>query len=104
MMRDRLRFRGLRETASIPPLGLPFLGTLWIVTIQENRMCRPSTVGDDWVVKGCHIHVDGIELVMRPTHSAAYLDGIVFKRFFGSTSDRAFQAAEKKARKECLAD
>lgn len=24
-------------------------------------MCRPSTVTDDWVVKGCHIHVDGVE-------------------------------------------
>jgi hypothetical protein len=67
-------------------------------------MCRPSTVTDDWVVKGCHIHVDGIELAVRPTHSADYLDGILFKRVFQSTSGEAFQAAAKRARQECLVD
>lgn len=67
-------------------------------------MCRPSTVADDWVVKGCHIHLDGVELAVRPTHSPNYLDGVVFKKVFQSTADDVFAIAEKKAREECLAD
>ena len=67
-------------------------------------MCRASTVADDWVVKGCHIHVDGVELAVRPTHATDYLDGFVFKKVFRSTSDEAFTAAARKARDECLAD
>jgi hypothetical protein len=67
-------------------------------------MCRPSTVTDDWVVKGCHIHVDGVELAVRPTHSTAYRDGVVFKKVFRSTADHTFQAAVRKAREQCLAD
>jgi hypothetical protein len=67
-------------------------------------MCRPSTVTDDWVVKGCHIHVDGIELAVRPAHSPNYLDGFVFRRVFSSTSGDAFQAAARKARETCLPD
>ena len=65
-------------------------------------MCRASTVTDDWVVKGCHIHVDGIELGVCPTHSPDYLDGILFKKIFRSTPDAAFHAAAKKAREQCL--
>src|SRR2546422_10379682 len=65
-------------------------------------MCRPSTVTDDWVVKGCHVHVDGIELAVRPAHSPTYRDGVVFKKVFQSTADDAFQAAGRKAREECL--
>lgn len=67
-------------------------------------MCRASTVADDWVVKGCHIHVDGVELGVRPTHSPDYLDGFIFKKVFHSTPDTAFAASAHKARKECLAD
>jgi hypothetical protein len=65
-------------------------------------MCRPSTVTFDWVVKGCHIHVDGVELAVRPTHALTYLDGVVFKRVFRSTSEAMFQGAARKAREECL--
>jgi hypothetical protein len=65
-------------------------------------MCRPSTVTDDWVVKGCHIHVDGVELAVRPAHSPTYLDGVVFKKAFRSTPDDVFRAAVRKAREECL--
>jgi hypothetical protein len=67
-------------------------------------MCGPSTVTDDWVVKGCHIHVDGVELAVRPAHSPNYLDGFVFKKVFRSTSDDMFQFAARKARGECLPD
>ncbi|HEV3256902.1 MAG TPA: hypothetical protein VG013_08495 [Gemmataceae bacterium] len=65
-------------------------------------MCWPSKVTDDWVVKGCHIHVDGVELAVRPTHAPTYRDGVVFKKVFRSTSDDVFQAAARKAREECL--
>jgi hypothetical protein len=67
-------------------------------------MCRPSTVTDDWVVKGCHIHIDGVELGVRPTHTVAYLDGFVFKPIFRGTSKETFQAAARRAREECLPD
>jgi hypothetical protein len=50
------------------------------------------------------MHVDGVELAVRPTHSVRYLDGIIFKKAFHSTSESAFVAAEKKAREVCLAD
>jgi hypothetical protein len=59
---------------------------------------------EDWVVKGCHIRVDGIELAVRPTHTFAYRDGVVFKKVFRSTADVLFQAAARKAREECLPD
>src|SRR5438874_1434716 len=65
-------------------------------------MCRASTVTDDWVVKGCHIHVDGVELAIRPTHSLDFMDGFVFKKVFRSTADGVFLAAARKARSECL--
>jgi hypothetical protein len=67
-------------------------------------MCRASTVADDWVVKGFHIHVDGVELAVCPTHTMTYLDGFLFKAVFRSTSDEAFAIAAKKAREECLTD
>lgn len=67
-------------------------------------MCRPSSVADDWVNKGCHIHVNGIELAIRPTYSPHYRDGFVFKKVFPSTPDQMFQAAARKARDECLSD
>jgi hypothetical protein len=54
-------------------------------------MCRISTVSNDWVVKGFHIHVDGIELAMRPDHSG----GIVFRKVFRSTSDTDASRATK---------
>jgi hypothetical protein len=67
-------------------------------------MCRPSTVTDDWVVNGFHIHVDGVELAVRPAHSPDYFEGFVFRKVFRSTKDRDFLAAAQKARNECLAD
>ena len=29
-------------------------------------MCRISPISDDWVVKGCHLHVGKVEVVLRP--------------------------------------
>jgi hypothetical protein len=61
-------------------------------------MCVPSVVADDWITKGCHIHVDGIELAMRPNH----LGGVVFASVFSSPSEAAVDAAIYRARNECL--
>jgi len=63
-------------------------------------MCRPSVVADDWVVKGCHIHVNGVELAVRPDHHG----GIVFRKVFSSTPDDAFDRAVRIARTDCLPD
>ncbi len=56
-------------------------------------MCRISRMGADWVVKGFHIHVYGIELAMRPDH----VGGIVFKKWFRSTSDAQARVAINRA-------
>ena len=61
-------------------------------------------MADDWVVKGFHLTLDGVELAVRPTHTQTYLDGFVFVSVFSSTSDAAFAAAARRARDECLTD
>lgn len=54
-------------------------------------MCRISPVSDDWVDKGCHLHVIGVEVALRPDH----LGGIVCKRVFASTPNWQVDAASK---------
>lgn len=61
-------------------------------------MCVPSVVADDWVVKGCHIHVDGIELALRPDH----LGGFEFFTVFSSPPAASVETAIHRAREECL--
>jgi hypothetical protein len=61
-------------------------------------MCVPSVVADDWIGKGCHIHVDGIELALRPDH----LGGVVFSSVFSSDAEFAVEAAKRRAREQCL--
>jgi hypothetical protein len=56
-------------------------------------MCRISTVSDDWATKGFHIHIEGVELVMRPDHRGR----IVFKKVFRSTTDTSAAQAIKVA-------
>jgi len=46
-------------------------------------MCRISAVSEDWVGKGCHVHVSSVELALRPDH----LGGIVFRPVFSTTDD-----------------
>jgi hypothetical protein len=52
-------------------------------------MCRISKIGNDWVVKGFHLHVHEVELAMRPDHNG----GVIFKKCFGATPDRDAQPA-----------
>jgi hypothetical protein len=63
-------------------------------------MCEPSKVSDDWVTKGCHIHVDGVELAVFCDHKG----GIGFRAVFSSTTSAQADAAVKKAIEECLPD
>jgi hypothetical protein len=62
-------------------------------------MCQISKISIDWVRKGFHLHVHGIEVVMRPDHEG----GIVFKKWFRSDSDQDAHPAIKRA-KELLHD
>lgn len=63
-------------------------------------MCLPSVVADDWITKGCHIHVDGIELAMRPDHRG----GVVFSSVFSWPDGSVVDAAIRRAKKDCLPD
>lgn len=54
-------------------------------------MVRISPIADDWVGKGCHIHVDSIELAVHPDH----LGGVVFRKVFSSTADEDFDVASR---------
>jgi RHS repeat-associated protein len=50
---------------------------------------RISAVASDWGTKGAHLHIDGIELAARPTHTGS----IVFTPVFSGQNARAVQAA-----------
>ncbi len=63
-----------------------------------GSMCQASVVADDWVVKGCHIHVEDVELSVSPDH----LGGVVFQACFSSTSPRKLAKAIKIAQQTCL--
>jgi hypothetical protein len=54
-------------------------------------VCRISPVSEDWAVKGCHLHVHGIGVALRPDH----LGGVVCRKVFASTPDRTVEAATK---------
>ena len=63
-------------------------------------MCQPSVVADDWVVKGFHIHIGGVELVVRPDH----LGGVAFFGFFSGDDPGEMAKAVKHAETVCLPD
>jgi hypothetical protein len=63
-------------------------------------VCESSKISDDWVIKGCHIHVDGIELRIFTNHAG----GFGFAPVFSSTNERAVQRALKTAYEICLPD
>ncbi len=54
-------------------------------------MWRVSPISDDWVDKGCHIHIDGIELAVRPDQFGQ----VVFRKVFSSTTDADFDVASR---------
>lgn len=65
-------------------------------------MCEASKVANDWVVKGCHIHIRQVELVLFPDH----VGGVGVKSFFKVTAQNKgdVQAALKIAKSTCLVD
>jgi hypothetical protein len=63
-------------------------------------MCAPSVVADDWIIKGCHIHVNGIELCVRPDHRGE----VIFVSFFGSVPQNSVNEAIRIASNDCLPD
>jgi len=63
-------------------------------------MCQPSIVSEDWIIKGCHIHVDGVELVVFPDHRGQ----VGFRPFFATTPFDQARQAIKTAYETCLPD
>lgn len=67
---------------------------------MEIALCDASKVAEDWVVKGCHIHIEGVELQMFPNHRAKP----EFRGFFASTPQNKVDEAIRVARNDCLPD
>jgi hypothetical protein len=63
-------------------------------------VCQASVVADDWIVKGCHIHIGNVELALRPDHRG----GIVFRPVFSSTPAHDATAAVQTPETVCLVD
>lgn len=63
------------------------------------KICRPSAIYDDWVLKGFHVHVEGIELALRPGHQTGM---IACKRVFRSDSWVEIDAAKRLLIQKCL--
>jgi hypothetical protein len=70
-----------------------------------NAVCEPSVVTEDWITKGVHIHVMGVELNIFTTHRESEFD---FRAVF--SRDRAkrrkgvnvLDAALRHVREKCL--
>ena len=63
------------------------------------KICRPSAIYDDWVLKGFHVHVEGVELAVRPGHQTGM---IAIKRVFRSGSVAEVDAAKRLLIEKCL--
>jgi hypothetical protein len=63
-------------------------------------VCDASHVAPDWVVKGFHIHVNGIELQVFPDHRGS----ISFRAMFAETSEYAASTAIRIAIEDCLSN
>lgn len=53
-----------------------------------------SKIAPDWAIKGFHVHVDGVELALRPGQGGS----IVIKPVFSSTPTSVFNAVAGKMR------
>lgn len=68
-------------------------------------VCKPSVVTEDWVTKGVHIHVMGVELNIFTTHRKS---GFSFRPVFSRDEKRkkkgkkVLTAALKHIREKCL--
>jgi pretoxin HINT domain-containing protein len=83
----------------VPSLHSYYVSDLGIL-VHNQCGINISPVAEDWVVKGAHISVGGIELAVRPG-----LDGsIVFKSVFASQESGRVAAAIKRAEEALRAD
>jgi hypothetical protein len=57
--------------------------------LSHQRVCRISAVSDDWVSKGCHVHIGRVEVSIPPDH----LGGLCFRSPFSSIGDKDLDAA-----------
>src|SRR5579864_4494779 len=62
-------------------------------------ICRPSPIANDWVQKGFHIQVSGIELKVWPGHRNGM---VVLKAVFPSDSRTDVDAAKRVVEQRCL--
>ena len=63
-------------------------------------MCEPSKVTEDWVTKGMHIHVKGVELNIFTTHRKSGFD---FRSVFSKKyRPEQVRAALKHVKEKCL--
>lgn len=63
-------------------------------------MCEASKMAPDWVLKGCHIHVRGVELRVFPDHRGR----IGFSQFFSGENSEDVSRAIREAIETCLPD
>jgi len=63
-------------------------------------MCDSSKLADDWITKGCHIHIDGVELRVICDHRG----GVDFRPVFSNTPLARLQSAVRAAIERCLPD
>jgi hypothetical protein len=63
------------------------------------KICRPSPIYDDWVLKGFHLHIESVELAVRPGHKKGM---IVFKPVFRSDEWNDVDAAVRLVIQNCL--
>jgi hypothetical protein len=54
-------------------------------------MWRISAISEDWVDKGCHIHIGQVQLAVRPDTN----NKVIFRRVFTSTSESDFDLASR---------
>jgi RHS repeat-associated protein len=71
-----------------------------IGVLVHNSKCAISAIADDWAVKGAHIHVNGIELAVRPGMNGE----IVFKSVFSRVNPAKLTAAIKTAQEALMHD
>jgi hypothetical protein len=63
-------------------------------------MCEASPVTDDWITKGCHIHINRVELNVFTNHRGE----LGFRSVFTSTSASQLDIAIRIAQQKCLQD
>lgn len=61
----------------------------------EAELCEPSKLADDWVVKGCHVHIEGVELRLSFSRSSV-LRGFSHSTNFGTS--RSFANCARRLR------